>query len=172
MPLEYIYIYIYIYHRQHHNHYVMLLARFSLALSRHSSLSSIAPSRSFMLHPVSAAAAAEMLLIGSSCSSNTARPCEGVYRSTSSMSLSLLLQQYPAYLVRITWMVFEMGDRWPYNCCFVGCCLQDLFNIVGSILVQLSSSFFSIRLVSVHVVHPYSSNDTTGIYKSLNGRHQ
>ena len=60
-----------------------------------------------------------------------------------------------------------MGVRWPYSCYFVGCCLQDLFNIVRSILVSLPSSFFSIRLVSVPVVHPYSSIDTTTAWKKL-----
>ena len=44
------------------------------------------------------------------------------------------------------------GGKWPYSCCFVGCCLQDFFNIACSILVQLPSSFFSIHLV-VYVVH-------------------
>ena len=34
-------------------------------------------------------------------------------------------------------------------------CLQDLFNTTRSILVQLPSSFPSIRLVSVYVVHLY-----------------
>ena len=38
-------------------------------------------------------------------------------------------------LVRLTLIVFVMGSRWPYNCCFVGCCLQDLFNTARSILV-------------------------------------
>ena len=28
------------------------------------------------------------------------------------MSSSLLLQQCPAYLVRLTWMVFEIGGKW------------------------------------------------------------
>ena len=30
---------------------------------------------------------------------------------------------------------FHDGGRWLYSCCFVGCCLQDLFNIAPSILV-------------------------------------
>ena len=46
---------------------------------------------------------------------------------------------------------YVMGGRRPYSCCFVGCYLQDLFNIVRSILLQLPSSFFFIRLVSVHI---------------------
>ena len=59
-----------------------------------------------------------------------ARPYVGVHRSTSLMSSSLLLQQCPACLVRLTWIVFVMGGRWPYSWCLVGCCRQDLFNIV------------------------------------------
>ena len=30
---------------------------------------------------------------------------------------------------------FVMGGRWPFSCCFLGCCLKDLFNIARSILV-------------------------------------
>ena len=36
------------------------------------------------------------------------------------VSSSLLLQQCPACLVRLTWIVFVMGGRWPYSWCFVG----------------------------------------------------
>ena len=39
------------------------------------------------------------------------RPYEGVHRSTSLMSSSLLLQQCPACLVRLTWIVLVMGDK-------------------------------------------------------------
>ena len=78
-------------------------------------------------------------------------PYKGVHRSTSLMSSSLLLQQCLACLVRLTWIVFVMEGRWPYSWCFVGCCLQDLFNIARSILVQLPSSFFSSRLVSASI---------------------
>ena len=45
------------------------------------------------------------------------------------MSSSLLLQQCPACLVRLTCIVFVMGGRWPYCWCLVGCCRQDRFNI-------------------------------------------
>ena len=36
------------------------------------------------------------------------------------MSSSLLLQQYPACFVRLTWIVFVIGGRCPYRCCFCG----------------------------------------------------
>ena len=59
----------------------------------------------------------------------------GVHRSTSLTSSSLLLQQCPACLVRLTCIVFVMGGKWPCSCCLVGCCRQDLFNIALNILV-------------------------------------
>ena len=34
-----------------------------------------------------------------------------------------------------SWMVCEMGGRWPYNCCYVGCYFQDLLKIKCRILV-------------------------------------
>ena len=83
------------------------------------------------------------------------------------MSSSLLLQQCSACLVRLIFIVFVMGGRWPYSCCFVGCCLQDLFCIARNILVWLQLSFFSIHLVNIHVVHSYSSIDTAAAWKKL-----
>ena len=96
-----------------------------------------------------------------------ARPYVGAHWSTSLLSSSLLLQQCHACLVRLTWIVFVMGGRWPYSWCFVGCCCQDSFNIARNILVLLPSSFFSSRFVSVQVVHPYRSIDTTAAWKKL-----
>ena len=64
-----------------------------------------------------------------------ARPYVGVHRSASLMSSSLLLQRCPACLVRLTWIVFVMGGRWPYSWCLVGCCRQVLFNIACNIIV-------------------------------------
>ena len=139
----------------------MPLARISLILSRHFSLSFIASGRSSGLHPVPSHSCWMYVHAGRPA---FARPYVGVHRSTSLMSSSLLLQQYPACLVRLTWIVFVKGGRWPYSWCLVGCCRQDLFNIARSILV---SSFFSSRLVSVQVVHPYSSIDTTAAWKKL-----
>ena len=84
-----------------------------------------------------------------------------------SLSSSLLLHQCPTCLVRLILIFFVMVGRWPYSCCFVGYCLQDLFKIARSILVLLPSTFFSIRLVSAHVVNPYSSIDTAAAWKKL-----
>ena len=64
-----------------------------------------------------------------------ARSYAGVHRSTSLMSSTLLLQQCPACLVRLTLIVFVMGGRCPYSWCLVGCYRQDLFNISCNILV-------------------------------------
>ena len=83
------------------------------------------------------------------------------------MRSSLHLQQCPACLVRVILIVFMIGGWWAYSCCFVGSCIDDLFYLTRSILVQLPSSFFSIRLVSVHVVDRYSCIDTTTAWKKL-----
>ena len=94
-------------------------------------------------------------------------PYVGIHRTTSLTNSSLLLLQCPACLVHLTWIVFVMGGSWPYSRCLVGCCRQYLFNISRSILVQLPSSLFPSRLVSVQVVHPYSSIDMTATWKKL-----
>ena len=133
-------------------------------LSCHSSLSSIASSRSSRLYPVSIQSCCRYLLVGWP---TLARPCEGIHRRTSLMSLSLFLQQCPACLVCLIWMVFVMGVGWPFSCCFGGCCFQDLFNKAFSILMQFPSCFFSIHLVDVHVVHPYSRIVMTAAWKKL-----
>ena len=104
------------------NHHVMTLARISLILSRHFSLSFIASGRSSGLHPVSSHICCMYVLDGRPA---LARPYVEVRRSTSLMSSSLLLQQCSACLVRITWIVFVMGDKWPNSYCLVGCCRQD-----------------------------------------------
>ena len=109
-----------------HHHHVTLSVRISLTLSCCLYLSSIASGRSSGLHPVSALSCC--MLVRAGCPA-LACPCEGVHRSTSLMSLSLLLQQCPTCLVHLTLIIFVMGGRWPYSCCFVGCCLQDLFII-------------------------------------------
>ena len=120
-------------HRQDHQHrHVVPLARISLTLSRHFSLSFIASGRSSGLHPVSSHSCCMYVRAGRPA---FARPYVGVHRSTSLMSSSLLLQQCPACLVRLTWIVFVMGGKWPYSWCLVWCCRQDLFNIARSILV-------------------------------------
>ena len=116
----------------HHHHHVVPLARISLTLSRLFSLSFIASGRSSGLHPVSSHSCWMYVRAGRPA---FAWPYAGVHRITSLMSSSLLLQQCPACLVRLAWIVFVMGGRWPYSWCLVGCCRQDLFNIALSILV-------------------------------------
>ena len=124
-------IFIYIYIRisnfkshHHHHHHIVLAARISLTLSRHSSLSSIALGRSSGQQPVSSNSC---WMYVRAVRPAFARPCVGIHKSTSLMSSSLLLQQCPACLVRLTWIVFVIGGRWPYSWCLVGCCCQDLF---------------------------------------------
>ena len=116
----------------HHHHHIVLAARISLTLSRHSSLSFIALGRSSGQQPVSSHSCWMYVRAGRPA---FARPCVGIHKSTSLMSSSLLLQQCPACLVRLTWIDFVIGGRWPYSWCLVGCCCQDLLRIARSILV-------------------------------------
>ena len=123
----------------HHNRHVVLQARISLTLSCHFSLSFIASRRSSGPHPVSSHSCWMYVRSGRPA---FARPYVGVHRSTSIMSSSLLLQQWPACLVRLTLMVFVRGGRRPYSLCLVGCCRQDLFNMLATFLCncRLASS--------------------------------
>ena len=107
-------------------------ARISLTLSRHSSLLFIAFGRSSGLHPVSSQSCCMDVRVGRPA---FVRSNKGVHRSTSLMSSSLRLQQCPACLVCLTWIVFVMRGKWPYSWCFVGYCLHDLFNVARSIFV-------------------------------------
>ena len=116
----------------HHHHHVVPPARISLTLSRHFSVSFIASGRSLGLHPVFSHSCCMYVRAGRPAFT---RPYVGVHRSTSLMSSSLVLQQCPACLVRLTCIVFVTGGRWPYSWCLVGCCRQDLFNIARNILV-------------------------------------
>ena len=116
MSYIYIYIYIYINIYIYHHHHVVLVARISLTLSRHSSLSFIALNRSSGLHPVSSHSCWMYVRAGRPA---FARPCVGVHKSTSLMSSSLLLQQCPACLVRLTWIVFR--DRRQVTVQLVSC---------------------------------------------------
>ena len=124
----------------HHHHHVVPLAGISLTLSHHFSLSFIASGRSSGLSPVSSHSCCMYVRAGRPA---FAWPYAGVHWSTSLMSSSLLLQQCPACPVYLTCIVFVTGGRWPYSWCLVGCCRQDLFNIVrSSKSLQIMSSFY------------------------------
>ena len=130
--------------RVYHHHHDVRLARISLTLSPHVSLSFIAFGRSSGLHPVSS----------HSCCMNVRAgrpafdwPYAGVRRSTSLTISSLLLQQCPVYLVRLACIVFVIGGRWPYSWRRVGVllpgpvqyCSQHSCIIAVELLLQLFS---------------------------------
>ena len=96
----------------HHHHHVVLPARISLTLSLHVSLSFIASGSSSGLHPVSSHSCCMYVRTGRPAFD---WPYVGVHRSTSLTSSSLLLQQCPACLVRLAWIVFVMGGKWSYS---------------------------------------------------------
>ena len=78
----------------------------SLTLSRNFSLSFTASGAYSGLYPASSQSRCMYVRSGRPASP---RPYEGVHRSISLMSSPLLLQQCPACLVRLTWIVFVMG---------------------------------------------------------------
>ena len=120
------------FHFYHHHHHVVRLARISLTLSLHVSLSFIASGRSSGLHPVSSHSCCMYVQAGRLAFD---WPYAGVHRSISLTISSLLLQQCPACLVRLACIVFVTGGWWPYSWHLLGCCCQDLFNIACNILV-------------------------------------
>ena len=143
------------------HHHVVPLARisltFSLSLSCLSSLLSIASSRSLRLHSLPVQSCCRYVLAGRT---KLARPYERSCKRASLMSSSWLLQQCPVCLVRLIWMVLQIGGRWAYSCCSVGCFFYDF-------LCNCRQVFSSIPLVSVYVVHPYCSRDTTAAGEKL-----
>ena len=143
----------------------MSLARISLTLSRHFSLSFIASGRSSELHPVSSHSCCMYVRAGRPA---FAWPYVGVHRSTSLMSSSLLVQQCPAYLVRLTWIVFVMEGRCPYSWCLVGGITNNLIKrqsfvytysndqtvLFQTIPLSISSLFvFSLNVKQFHLTH-------------------
>ena len=76
------------------------------------------------------------------------------------------LQQCSGCLDPVNWMVLEMGGRWPYNCCFFGMLLPWLIQY-GSWHSCAISVFFSMCFVSVYLVYPNCSMDTTAAWKKI-----
>ena len=136
----------------------------SLTLSCHFFLSFIASGWSSGLHPISSQSCCMYVRAGHPA---FAWPCVGVHRSTSLMSLSLLLQQCPACLVHLTRIAFMMGGRWPYSCALWGVASRNYSILLAAFLCNCRLAFFSSRFVSIQVVHPYSSIDTTAAWKKL-----
>ena len=100
--------YMYYHSESECHHHVVPLARISLTLSLHVSLSFIASGRSSGLHPVSSHSCCMYVRAGRPAFD---WPNVGVHRSTSLTISSLLLQQCPACLVRLVCIVFVIGDR-------------------------------------------------------------
>ena len=101
--------------------------------SLHFSLSFIASGRSSELHPVSSKSCYIDVRAGRPAFT---RPYVGVHSSTSLMSSSLLLQQCPACLVRLTWIVFVMWGRWPYSWCLVGMSTRSCSILLATFLCK------------------------------------
>ena len=75
-------------------------------------------------------------------------PYVEVLKSTSFMSSSLLLQQCPACLVRLTWMVFVMGGRWPYSWCLEGVASRTCSILLAAFLCNCRLAFSPVVLLA------------------------
>ena len=62
-------------------------------------------------------------------------------------------------------MICEIGGKWLYISCFVGCRVQNFFETARSILACLPSNFFSTISLRVNLVHLYGSTETVTVLK-------
>ena len=108
----------------HHHHHIALVARISLTLSRHSSLSFIALGRSSGQQPVSSHSCWIYVRAGRPA---FARPCVGIHKSTSLMSSSLLLQQCPCMSGSSNLNSFRDRGQVPVQLVSCGVLLPGLF---------------------------------------------
>ena len=75
--------------------------------------------------------------------------CSSMWRTEEYIPYEIVLT-YPAVSRMSSLFNFDSFRNGPYSCSYMRCCLWS-FNTARTILVKLLSSFFSIRLVSVHV---------------------
>ena len=137
----------------HHHHHIVLAARISLTLSRHSSLSFIALGRSSGQQPVIAAECTFVLVV---------LLLRGrVWGSIRVQSSSLLLQQCPACLVRLNAACNPILAATPhktptvrppapyheiYSSSIFFQCATDQYYICAILLFYLSYKYFSVVL--------------------------
>ena len=110
--------------------------------------------------PISMSSRLRLVSAQSWCSANIGMSICRSWLENVTYEFLLVFPACSACLVDLTWIVCELEGRWPYNYCFVGSCFQELFKTALSIFLESPPTIFSIRFVSVHVVHPYSSMDT------------
>ena len=97
----------------------------------HPSLSSIASDRSSRSHSVSAQNCCMKFLAVHTALS---RPCEG---DPLEYVIYDIVPTSPVCLVYLTWIVFVMGGKWLYSCCFVGCCSRTFCILLSAFLIYI-----------------------------------
>ena len=102
-------------------HQVVLIAQSSLILYSHLSLSSITPDRSSRLYPVTTQSRYIQVLPSQPTLTHLWA------RVHKKMSHVFILTS-PACLVCLTWMIREMGGKFPYSCNFVGVLLPGFIH--------------------------------------------
>ena len=128
----------YYYHHHHHHQHnkVVLIAQNSLTLT-------------LTIYPYNPLFWAGLLNSAVVYNSLLVHSWVGDHKRMLLMSLFLFLQLCPACFVHLTWMVCEMGSRWLYKCCFVGCCFQF---VRVNVVIQCSSTDTSTTLKKSHFI--------------------
>ena len=154
------------YLKQYHHHDSVLLARISLtlSLSLYLSLSPLVSivHRSRKTLQVTSCICTELLSIGSSWSSNL---CSSMWKGPPEYIAYEFVFTSPAYLVRLIWMVFVIGGRRSYVAVLWDVASRTCSMHLVTFLCNYRRAFFSIRLVSVQVIHRYISIYTTAAWK-------
>ena len=121
----------------HHLHHVTLLSQIFQTLSHHLSLSPTAPGRSSRLHPLSVQSFSIYKFSWSSnlCSSMCGGPQDYITYEFVPTSPAVSRMSGLSNLDS-----FRDGRLCPYSSCFVGCYLQDLFNIARSTLTTTTTN--------------------------------
>ena len=91
----------------------------------------------------------ELLHIGSSWSSKL---CSSMWRGPHEYTAYNFVLTFLACLVRLTLIDLVMCGRWPYSCCFVGLCFQDLFITVVVLFVGGIKSAISFLRVLENII--------------------
>ena len=77
-------------------------------------------------------------------------PCVEIHKKTSLMNYFLFLQKHSTCLLRLTWMICEIGGKKPYCCFFWDTSSRIFFETVSSNVMYFSSSFLPVVSLDIN----------------------
>ena len=123
-------------HHHHYPHHVAPTARISLTLSR---TLLYRPSLPVGLQG-NIRIGTELLYVGYCLSSCL---CSSMWRGPQEYVTYEFVSTSPACLVRLTWIVFVMGGRWPISCCFESAASRTCSILLAAFLCSCHQAFSS-----------------------------